>query len=71
MWFYRGTSGKKTIAHWFDPGAETSLCGRLKPDQAGVAWRHPVHDQHVSQCRHCYDKLAERKAKDSPTRPSV
>ncbi len=59
MWFYRGA--RKPVAHWVDPGAEASLCGRLKPDRRGVAWRHPLHDQHVPQCRHCQDKLRERK----------
>ncbi len=60
MWFYRG--GTRTlIAHWFDPGAEASLCTRLKPDVKGVAWRHPMHDQHIPQCRHCNDRLAARK----------
>ena len=40
-----------------------SLCQRLKPDAKGVAWRHPMHDQHIPQCRHCNDRIAARKLK--------
>jgi hypothetical protein len=59
-WFYRGAS-KIPTAHWFDPGAEVSLCTKLRPDSKGVAWRHPVHDQHIGQCKLCHEKLSARK----------
>lgn len=66
MWFYRGS--RKPVAHWFDPAAMASLCGHLRPDARGVAARHPLHDQHVPQCRHCKVKLTERKG--PPPEPS-
>jgi hypothetical protein len=63
-WFYRGS--KKPLAHWFDPGAEVSLCKMLKPDLRGVAWRHPQHDRHVPRCTHCASKLNARSTSIDP-----
>jgi hypothetical protein len=68
MWFYRGS--RKPVAHWFDPAATISLCKQLKPGKSGVAWRHPIHDQHVPQCRHCKSKLRERKTSPDPSLPT-
>jgi hypothetical protein len=54
------------MAHWFESGADASICGRLKPDRRGAVWRHPTHDRHVTMCAHCQAKLKDRKTTEVP-----